>query len=61
WGLKHVLLEMTGQSTSRDDVLGEFSDAAGYVLKRRIRNNPPNRRWQAGWLKRTETYRRPLL
>ena len=60
WGLKHVLLEMTGQSTSRDDVLGEFSDAAGYVLKRRIRNNPPNRRWQAGWLKRTETYRRPL-
>lgn len=60
WGLKHVLLEMRGTSTDRADVLGEFSDAAGYVLKRRIRNNPPNKRWQAGWLKRTETYRRPL-
>lgn len=60
WGLKHVLSEMKGTSTEQDMVLGEFADAAGYVLKRRIRNNPPNKRWEKGWLKRTETYRRPL-
>lgn len=60
WGLKHVLIEMNGTTNSRDAVLGEFADAAGFVLKRRIRNNPPNQRWEKGWLKRTETYRRPL-
>lgn len=60
WGLKHVLIEMQGASAQRDVVLGEFADAAGYVLKRRIRNNPPNKRWEKGWLKRVETYRRPL-
>lgn len=60
WGLKHVLLEMKGASVEPAVVLGEFADAAGYVLKRRIRNNPPNRRWEKGWLKRTDSYRRPL-
>lgn len=60
WGLKHVLMSMNGATSERSSVLGEFADAAGYVLKRRIRNNPPNRRWEKGWLKRTETYRRPL-
>lgn len=60
WGLKHVLIEMKGRSAQRDTVLGEFADAAGYVLKRRIRNNPPNKRWEKGWLKRVETYRQPL-
>lgn len=60
WGLKHVLLEMRGTSGERNQVLGEFADAAGYVLRRRITNNPPNKRWEKGWLKRTESYRRPL-
>ena len=60
WGLKHVLLEMKGTSPEQAVVLGEFADAAGYVLKRRIRNNPPNKRWEKGWLKRCETYRQPL-
>ena len=60
WGLKHVLLSMTGASKEQRAVLGEFADAAAFVLKRRIHNNPPNRRWEKGWLKRTETYRRPL-
>lgn len=60
WGLKHVLLQMKGTSPERSEVLGEFADGAAYVLKRRIRNNPPNKRWEKGWLKRCETYRRPL-
>ncbi len=60
WGLKHVLLEMRGKSLTRSDVLKAFADAAGYVLKRRIRNNPANKRWKRGWLKRVNTYRRPL-
>lgn len=60
WGLKHVLLHMRGTSSARAEVLAEFSEAAGHVLKRRIRNNPPNRRWEKGWLKRTATYRQPL-
>jgi len=60
WGLKHVLIEMKGTTAEQDAVLGEFADAAGYVLKRRIRNNPPNKRWEKGWLKRVDTYRRPL-
>jgi hypothetical protein len=51
---------MKGTSPEQAVVLGEFADAAGYVLKRRIRNNPPNKRWEKGWLKRCETYRQPL-
>ncbi|MBU1212676.1 MAG: hypothetical protein KJ587_15600 [Alphaproteobacteria bacterium] len=60
WGLKQVLLAMQGRSSEPADVLGEFADAAGFVLKRRIANNPSDKRWQGGWLARVETYRRPL-
>ena len=60
WGLKHVLLAMKGGSAERSAVLGEFAEAAAFVLQRRIRNNPPNRRWEKGWLRRVATYRRPL-
>lgn len=60
WGLKHVLLEMTGFSSERDVVLQEFSKAASAVLTRRVKNNPPNKRWLRGWLKRTTSYRKPL-
>lgn len=59
WGLKHLLIEMKG---SEDGVpaLAEFSRAAKAVLDRRIRNFPASARWQAGWHKRCDTYRRPL-
>lgn len=60
WGLKHVLLQMTGTSTDRTVVLNAFSEAAANVLLRRIKNNPPSARWQKGWIKRTDTYRQPL-
>lgn len=60
WGLKHVLLHMQGDTADREAVLGSFADAARFVLLRRIANNPPNKRWQAGWMARVETYRRPL-
>lgn len=60
WGLTQVLLAMQGTSPERDDVLGDFADGARFALLRRIANNPPDRRWQRGWMKRVETYRRPL-
>ena len=60
WGLKHVLLAMKGGTLGTDQVLPEFSEAARFVLQRRIANNPRDRRWQRGWMRRVETYRRPL-
>ena len=60
WGLKHVLLAMSGTTSDPRSVLREFSAAASSTLLRRIRNNPPNKRWQRGWLARTDTYSRPL-
>ena len=60
WGLKHVLLEMRGTSTDTSSVLNEFADAAATVLKRRVQNNPPNKRWLKGWLTRVKTYNKPL-
>jgi hypothetical protein len=59
WGTKHLLLEMKGSAIG-PPALAEFSRSAKYVLDRRIRNHPPSKRWQAGWHKRCETYRRPL-
>lgn len=61
WGLRHVLLAMSGTSDDPAAVLGEFADGAKLVLLRRIRNNPPSKRWQEGWLKRVATYRKPLV
>jgi hypothetical protein len=29
-------------------------------LVQRVRNIPANRIWEAGWLRRVETYRRPI-
>jgi hypothetical protein len=60
WGLAQVLLAMDGNSTSASEVLSEFADAAGFALKQRVANNPHDKRWLNGWLKRTETYRKPL-
>ena len=59
WGLKFLLLEMKGSGEGAP-ALEEFSRAARYVLDRRIRNHPASRRWQLGWHKRCDTYKRPL-
>jgi hypothetical protein len=60
WGLKQVLLKMNGTTTEPKAVLAEYSDAVQVVLQQRIRNLPSNRIWEAGWLRRAETYRRPI-
>src|SRR6516162_3569612 len=60
WGLKQVLLKMNGTANEPMAVLAEFADAAQFVLLQRIRNIPANRIWEVGWLRRVETYRRPI-
>lgn len=60
WGLKQVLLEMDGSTGESHAVLAEFADAAQFVLQQRVRNHSANRIWEAGWLRRVETYRRPI-
>ncbi|WP_316229936.1 hypothetical protein [Bradyrhizobium sp. SZCCHNR1051] len=60
WGLKQVLLKMNGTTTESKAVLAEYSDAVQVVLQQRVRNLPSNRVWEAGWLRRAETYRRPI-
>ncbi|GLH81642.1 hypothetical protein SSBR45G_65510 [Bradyrhizobium sp. SSBR45G] len=60
WGLKQVLLKMNGSTTEPKAVLAEYSDAVQVVLQQRVRNLPSNRVWEAGWLRRAETYRRPI-
>jgi hypothetical protein len=61
WGLKQVLLKMSGTTDDPKTVLAEFADAAQFVLQRRVQNSPANRIWEAGWLHRVDSYRRPLL
>jgi hypothetical protein len=60
WGLKQVLLRMSGTTSDPAAVLAEFSDAARFVLRERVHHIPANRIWEAGWLRRVETYRRPI-
>jgi hypothetical protein len=60
WGLKQVLLKMNGTTGEPKAVLAEFTDAVQQVLQQRVRNLPSNRIWEAGWLRRAETYRRPI-
>jgi hypothetical protein len=60
WGLKQVLLRMNGDSGDPKAVRAEFADAAQAVLQQRIRNLPSNRVFEAGWLRRIATYRRPI-
>lgn len=60
WGFKQVLLDMNGSTDDPDAVRAEFADAAAAVLQRRVRNIPSNRIWETGWLRRVETYRRPV-
>jgi hypothetical protein len=60
WGLKQVLLTMNGDSTDPKSVRAAFADAVQTVLQRRIRNLPANRVFEVGWLRRADTYRRPI-
>ena len=56
WGLLQVLSAMEGSGPGAPK---EFSQAAGEVLTRRVRNSPPERneaRWLPGWLKRVRAY-----
>jgi hypothetical protein len=61
WGLKQVLLGMSGSSGDPNTVLAEFAESARVALLRRIRNHPQSRKWQEGWLNRIATYRKPLV
>jgi hypothetical protein len=60
WGLKQVLLKMNGSTSDPQAALAEFTDAAQFVLQQRVRNHSANRIWEAGWLRRVESYRRPI-
>lgn len=56
WGLRQVLEQMQGQTADLDN----FIAAAGFVLERRVRNAPVERReerWLKGWKNRLQTYR----
>ncbi len=62
WGLLQVLQGMrdvpAGPAAAK-----EFGESAKRTLSRRIENSPPERgerRWEAGWHNRCDTYGRPL-
>lgn len=61
WGLKQVLLKMNGTVIEPKAVLAEYADAAHSVLQQRVRNIPATHTWESGWLRRVDTYRRPLV
>jgi hypothetical protein len=60
WGLKQVLLKMNGDSSDPKAVRAEFTDAVQFILQQRVRNLPANRVFEVGWLRRADTYRRPI-
>jgi hypothetical protein len=58
WGLLQVLEQMHGTSNG-DSAVAEFSRAAATVLRRRVKNSPPERResrWLPGWIARVNSY-----
>lgn len=63
WGLLQALQEMKAV-TPGQDALDEFSRATQAVLVRRVHNSPPannEKRWLPGWIKRTNSYRQPII
>ncbi|WP_407156687.1 hypothetical protein [Bradyrhizobium sp. STM 3557] len=60
WGLKQVLLKMNGTTADPKAVRAEFTDAVRFILQQRVRNIPTNRVFEIGWLRRADTYRRPV-
>ncbi len=59
WGLLQVLDSMKPISKG-SDALKEFADSAEFVLRRRVKNRPSERKFLKGWLKRVETYKRAI-
>jgi len=62
WGLLQVLAGMHDTPTG-PPAAHEFGESAKRTLSRRIANSPPDRgerRWEAGWHNRCNTYGRPL-
>jgi hypothetical protein len=58
WGLLQVLEEMHDAGGGQSAV-NEFSRSAVAVLKRRVKNSPPERkesRWLPGWVNRVKSY-----
>jgi len=58
WGLLQVLQQMPAGGS-----VGDFSQAAAAVLKRRVQNAPAERgeqRWLPGWLNRVQAYTHPF-
>ncbi|MDQ6984612.1 MAG: hypothetical protein Q9M44_07835 [Ghiorsea sp.] len=58
WGLAQVLLHMQGHQVGQQ-TMKSFTQAATFVLERRVNLSPPQRneqRWLAGWGKRLQTY-----
>ncbi|MBS2039412.1 hypothetical protein JST97_30785 [bacterium] len=58
WGLLQVLEECDARAFSRNP-LAAFSQSAEGVLRRRVRNSPPERgeqRWLEGWTRRVKGY-----
>lgn len=63
WGLLQVLETMRPAQPGQD-ALHAFADAAMQVLNRRVQNAPSGsgeERWLAGWSRRVNTYRVPLV
>ena len=61
WGLLQVLEECNAQTFQRNP-LAAFSQAAELVMRRRVRNSPPERgeaRWLNGWMTRIHGYASP--
>lgn len=62
WGLMQVLGNMKDVPAGAA-AAAEFAASAKRMLSRRIANSPPERgekRWEAGWHNRCDTYARPL-
>jgi hypothetical protein len=62
WGLLQVLDGMR-ETTAGPAAAREFGESAKRTLSRRIANSPADRgerRWEAGWHNRCDTYGRPL-
>ncbi len=59
WGLLQVLELMRPVKKGRE-ALKEFARSARFVLKRRVANNPKEKKFLKGWLKRVDTYENPI-
>jgi hypothetical protein len=58
WGLLQVLEHMQG-ANNVDKAVAEFSRGAAAILRRRVKNSPPERRearWLPGWIARVNSY-----